>query len=82
MDKIIAMDVINVAVVIVINAVARNFAGVRPHVIDQIRMGVIDSRIDHADNHLLTTRLNIPGFNSIDVRIDGATSLSGVIESP
>ena len=79
--EVIAVDIVDVAVAVVIDVVAGDFARVGPDVGDQIGVRVVDAGIDNAD-HDATTSLNIPGLDCIDVGIHCSAALSGVMQSP
>ncbi len=50
-DEVPAADVVDLAVVVVVERVARHLVRVDPHVVDEVGMVVVDARVDHADEH-------------------------------
>ena len=80
--EIPAPRVIDVAISIVVEAVRGDFAGIRPHVRHQIRMRVVDARVDHADQHCTAARAQIPSLRRVDVRIRRATALPRIMKPP
>jgi hypothetical protein len=81
--KIPAERVVNVAVVIVINPVARDLARVDPDVGGEIGVVLIDARVKHGGDDVLASRESgQPGFNRVNVRPLRAAGLTAVIETP
>ena len=76
------MDVVDVAVVVVVNPVARDLAGIGPDICRQIRVVVVYARVDHTDHHVARPGEQIPGFGCVDICIRRATSLAGVVHAP
>mmetsp|Transcript_77635 Transcript_77635/g.169999 ORF Transcript_77635/g.169999 Transcript_77635/m.169999 type:complete len:365 (+) Transcript_77635:2482-3576(+) len=64
-----AVDVINPAVVVVVDAVSGNFAGVDPHLLAEILVGVVDASVDDGDGDSCAdlTVPDPPRLRSIDV---------------
>ena len=83
--EIPAAHVVDEAVVVVINAVAGDFAGVDGDVLGEVGVGPIHAGIDHADDHRGGAVSGIPGFEHIHVGIGGAVDavdrLAGVVET-
>ena len=79
--EVVAVDIVDVAVAVVIQAVAGNLARIDPHVIDQVRMGVIDSGVDDA-HHDIVAGLNVPGLGRVDIGIGYTARLAGIIQPP
>ena len=51
--EVVAVDVIDVAITVIVDAVAGNFTRVDPDVVGEIRMGVIDAGVDHGDHDII-----------------------------
>ena len=81
-DGVNAVNVVDVAVVVVVFVVARNLAGVGPHVVDQVRMAVVNSGVDDSYDDILRAGGYSPGLEGVDVRVPGAAVLAGVVQAP
>ena len=81
-DEVPAVDVINIAVAVVINRVSRDLARVRPHVCSKVGMGVVDARVYDADDDRAAARADIPRLGGVDIRVDRASGLPGIVHSP
>src|SRR5262249_25838466 len=66
-DEVISMDVIDVAVAVVVDAVARDFERVRPDIRRQVRVGVVHTSVDHGDENVGRTGRDLPRLGSVDV---------------
>ena len=73
-----AADVVDVAVAVVVEIVVRYFAGIDPHVVGQVRMGVVHAGVDHRDDDVPAARRLVPGFDRADV----GRRQGGVLEPP
>ena len=80
-DEIVAVIVVDVAVAVVVDAIVRDLARVHPHVLGEVRVVVIHTRIDDADDDV-GAGLDIPGLGRVDVGVGGAAGLPGVVEAP
>ena len=60
--KVPAPIIIHIAVAVIINSVARNFAGIHPHVVGQVFMQIVHARINDRDNHFAGARGDVPRF--------------------
>ena len=80
--KIPPVDIVDVAIVIIVDAVSRYFTGVGPDVVCKVGVGVVNSGIDHTDNNIGAPGLQIPGFWCVNIGIYQTPCLSGVVESP
>ncbi len=80
-EEVPAVDVIDVSVAIVIDAV-EFFQGVDPDVRGEIGMGDIHAGIDDADDDGGGARGDIPGFGGVDIGIGDAAGLACVVEAP
>ncbi len=73
--EIVTEHIVGIAVVIVIDSIARNFAGVLPHPVGDVLMGVVHPRIDDGHNDLIRWKLFsrrglVPRFGPIHIGID------------
>ncbi len=64
--KIIAVNVVDEAVAVVILAVAGGFAGIRPDVRCKIAMGVVDAGVEHRHDDARASSSDVPGIRRID----------------
>jgi len=69
--EIPAVDVIPEAVAVVVDAVARNFAWIAPHVGREILVAIINARIDHRYDDIGVTLAQLPCLWCIDVLVVG-----------
>ena len=69
-DEVPAVDVVDAAVAVVVEAVrlapAARLARVGPHVGGEVRMGRIDPGVDHGDGHLGRAGRDVPGLGRAD----------------
>ena len=77
-DGINAMDIVDVAVVVVIDAVAGNFARIVPHVRHQIFVGVAHARIHHRDQHVRSRALKLPSVRRMNICASRPTLLAPI----
>src|SRR5690606_3039345 len=61
-QEVPAMDVVHEAVTVVVDAVARDFAGVLPDIGLQVRVPVVDTGIDAGDGDRAATDTKVPRF--------------------
>ena len=80
--EIVPVDVVDVSVSIVVEPVTGDLTGVGPHVSGEVRVGIVDARVDHGDDHVGRTGRQVPGLGRVDIRISGPTGLAGVVHSP
>ena len=80
-DKVIAMNIINKPVPVVINSVASNLTGIDPHICGQIGVTVINSSVNNRNNDVTRTRTHTPGFGGVNIRVRRATALPRVMEA-
>src|SRR4029077_15551489 len=62
------VDVVDVAVVVVVDVVARRLVEVRPDVRGQVRVLDVRARVDHGDGDALAGR-DVPGGGQVDDRV-------------
>ena len=77
-----AIDVVDEAVCIVVDAVARRLAWVAPDVRGEVRMVVVDTGVDHGDDHRSRSGGDVPRRRGVDVGVGKPARLRRVIESP
>ena len=84
--KIVAMNVINVAIRVIVDPIPCNFAGVSPDVGGQVRVEIVNSAINNRNFRCRTSSEIIPCNIRIDVRIvdpcDTVDQLCGVPQAP
>ena len=67
-NEIVAMDVIDITIIIIIDTVACNLVRICPHIISQVRMGIFHSFIHDCDNNRrISTSQLAPDILYIDV---------------
>ena len=81
-DRVDAKDVVDVAVIIIVDVVAGNFARVDPHLGGQIAVGIIDARINDADDDVGIAGGDIPSLDDVDVGAGEAALLADVVQAP
>jgi hypothetical protein len=81
-EEVVAVDVVDEAVVVVINAVAGDLAGVDPDVGGEVGMGVIDAGVDDGHDDVAAAGGAVPGLGCVDVGVERAAALSGVVQAP
>ena len=81
-DEVPAVDVVDVAVVIVVEVVVGDFVGVDPEVGGQVGVGEVHAGVDDGDDDGGAAGGDAPGFGSVDVSVRGATGLTCVVEVP
>ena len=74
--------VVDLAVAVVVDPVVVAVRRVMEHVRGQVRVGVIDSRVDHGHDDVAAPGREVPGFGGIDVRVGGPAVLARVVEGP
>ena len=82
-----AVDVVDEAVGVIVDAVAGDLARVRPGVGRQVGVRVVDAGVDDRDDHAGGTGEDVPRLDGVDVgvhRAGGAApvSLAGVVHAP
>ena len=65
-DEIVAVNVVDEAVAVVVVAVAGDFVGVRPDIRRQVAMGVIDAGVEHGHHDLGASGADVPGIGRVD----------------
>jgi hypothetical protein len=79
--EVVAVHVVHVAVAVVVEAVARDLAGVGPDVGREVGMGVVDAGVDDRDDHRRIAGREVPGLRRVDARV-GCPPLPGVVQAP
>lgn len=82
-ERIPAQDVVDVAVTVIIHAVACGLTGVRPG--NELGVADVQAGVDDADLHVGVAALQRPGLRRVDVRIHDAGAadvLPGVVQAP
>src|SRR5262249_9769888 len=81
-DEVVAVDVIHVAVVVVVDAVAGDLARVGPDVGGQVGVGVVHAGVEDGDDHTTGAGGDVPRLGGVDVGVRGAAGLPGVVQAP
>ena len=79
--KVVAINIICVAIAIVVDTIACDFASIAPHVCCKVLVVVVNACIDNSDDGSAGSGIDVPSFGSIDISIVGATSLGGVVKA-
>ena len=66
-ESVPTMYIIYVTVLIIVDAVGRNFSWIRPNISLQIFVIVINPCIDHRNSYTARSFGNFPGFHRIDI---------------
>ncbi len=77
-----AVDVVDHAVVVVVDAVAGDLGGVDPEVGREVGMRKMDTAVDDRDNHARGVVGHGPGGGGVDVGPGHAAGATGVVERP
>ncbi len=80
--KVVAIHVVNIAVVVIVDTVSGDFAGVDPHVGSQVGMVILDTLVLDADHHIAMAFFDVPGFGQVDVGIHRSAGLASVVVMP
>ena len=70
------------AVTIVVQPVAGNLSGVVPDVVGQIRVGVVDARVQYHQQNVATPGADVPGLFRAAVGSGGSLGLAMVVQAP
>ena len=62
-----SVNVINIAVIVVIDVVVWNLTCIHPHVFDKVRMGILDTLVAHGNDDSRITSGKSPCILDIDV---------------
>src|SRR5690348_3045426 len=76
------MNVVNVPVGVIVDAVAGDFARVGENVGSQVRVVQLDGVIENRNHHVGTACSDIPGFWRVNIDTRFAATLAGVIQGP
>ncbi len=81
------VDVVDVAVGVVVDAVAGDLAGIRPGIGREVGVRVVDTGVDHGDHDIGRTVEHAPALGRVDVSVRGtdmaaAIGLAGVVHAP
>lgn len=77
-----AVDVVDESVVVVVEVVVGDFAGIGENVGGKIGMGHVDARVDDGDDDVVGAGGEIPGAGGVDVGVGRAAVLAGVFKTP
>ena len=79
--EVVAVDVVDEPVAVVVDAVAGDLAGVDPDVVLQVRVQVVDTRVDNRHDDVGTAGGDVPGLGGVDVGVGQAVGLAGVVQA-
>ena len=79
--KVVAINIICVAIAIVVDAIAGDFACIAPHVCCEVLVVVVNARVDNSDDGSAGSGINVPSLWSIDISILDSTGLGGVVKA-
>ena len=77
-----AVHVVDETVAVVVDTVARDLAGIGPHIGGQVGMDVVDPGVDHRHPHVLAAGGDVPRGWGVDVGSRRASGLPEVQEAP
>ena len=77
-----AMHIIDEAVAIVVQSIARNLSGVVPDVVGEVRMGVVDARVHQRQQDVVAPGADVPALLRADVRAGSPLGLPSVVQAP
>ena len=80
-SEIVAIDIVDVAIVVIVDIVAGDLTRVDPHIGSQIGMQMIHTTVDHRHHHV-GTGLDVPRLSRIDIRILRAATLPRIVQAP
>src|ERR1044071_4045902 len=66
-DRVYAKNIVNIPVAIIVDAIARDFTRIHPHLGGKVLVGIIDAGIDDPNDHVGIALSDIPGRNDIDI---------------
>jgi len=81
-EKVPPNRIVDVAVVVVVDAVSRYLSVVRPDVVGEIFVPVVDTRIENGHHDIAASGGGRPGLECVDVGIRRTTGLPLVIKPP
>ena len=80
--EIPSVDIIHVAIIVIVNSVARNLTRIDPDIRRQVLVVIVHPGVYHCDNNVAAACLNIPGFRRVHVCIREAAHLARVMQPP
>ena len=82
-NKVPAAHIVNIAVAVIINPVPGGFARVDPTIRCQVRVGVINARVNDPHDYAWTPgKPRCPGFHRVDIRSGRASCLATIVQPP
>ena len=81
-DEVVAVDIVDVAIAIIVDSIPRDFAGIHPHVGGEVLMIPVHTRVDDTNDNRPCSSRNVPRFGSINIDIVHTTCLAGVMQTP
>ena len=81
-EEVPTADIVDIAVAVIIPAIAGDLAGVGPDIGFQVGVGVIHTGVDDSHHRLAGSGCLVPRLGRIDVGIEGAACLACVVHAP
>src|SRR5262249_24139846 len=81
-DEVPAVDVVDEAVAVVVDAVAGDLARVGPDVGGEVGVVVVDAGVDDRDDDAAARGDGVPRLGGVDVGVGDAAGLPGVVQAP
>jgi len=81
-EEVVAVNVVNVTVAVIVHAIARDLAGIGPYVLREVGVVVVDACIDDRDHNVGRPGLDVPRRGGVDVGIGIPAALAGVVHPP
>ena len=87
--EVVTVEVVDEPVAVLIDAVhdartipARTLRRIGPHIRLQVGVSIVDTRVDHAHDHVAGARVSRPGFRSIYIGIRDSATGTCVLHAP
>ena len=81
-DEVVPVDIVDVPVAVIVDPVAGDLSGIDPHIGSEVRMRIVDARINNGDHHVGGSGRQVPRFRGVDVGVGEPACLAGVIQPP
>ena len=79
--EVVAVDIVDVAVAVIVELVARDLAGVGPQVVAKVRVVHVDALVDHGHHRVGAAGGRVPRLRRVDVGVGRPAGLAGVVEA-
>ncbi len=81
-DEVIAVNIVDESIAVIVESVAWHLTGIDPHVCREIFVTIVDPCVDHRHDGLAAADGRIPGFGRIHIGVDGSVRLTLVVQAP